>query len=87
MYKCLNCKNLSLKPINTLITKFSNTYKLCFNDNEKFVLLLRKGIYPYEYMDDWDRFNETSLPLKEEFYSSLSLSNISDKEYEYAKKV
>ena len=87
MYKCLNCKNLSFKPINTLITKFSNTCKLCCNDNEKFVLLLRKGIYPYEYMDDWNRFNETSLPLKEEFYSSLSLSNISDKEYEYAKKV
>ena len=87
MYKCLNCKNLSLKPINTLITKFSNTYKLCCNDNETFVLLLRKDIYPYEYMDDWNRFNETSLPLKEEFYSSLSLSNISDKEYEYAKKV
>ena len=70
MYKCLNCKNISLKPINTLITKFSNTYKLRNDDNETFVLLLRKGIYRYEYMDNWNRFNETSLPSKEEFYNS-----------------
>ena len=70
MYECLSCKNRSFKSINTLIRKFSNTYKLCGNDNEKFVLLLRKGIYPYEYMDNWNKFNETSLPSKEEFYSN-----------------
>ena len=70
IYKCLNCKSISFKPINTLITKFSNTYKLRNDDNETFVLLLRKGIYRYEYMDSWNRFNETSLPSKEEFYSS-----------------
>ena len=51
------------------------------------MLLLRKGVYPYEYMDDWNKFNENELPLKEEFYSNLNMSNISDKEYEYAKKV
>ena len=47
MYKCLNFRNTSFKPINTVIKKFSNTYKLGGNDNEKIVLLLRKGIYPY----------------------------------------
>ena len=52
MYKCLNCKNISFKPINTLITKFSNTYKLRNDDNETFLLLLRKGICPDEYMDN-----------------------------------
>ena len=89
MYKCLNCKNISFKPINTLIGKFSNTYKLCNNDNKRFVLLLRKGVYPYEYMDNnnGNRFNKISLPSKEEFYSSLNMSNISDKEFEYAKNV
>ena len=31
------------------------------------VMLLRKGVYPYEYMDSWERFNETSLPPKKIF--------------------
>ena len=35
-----------------------------------FFFLLRKGVYPYEYMDSWERFDETSLPDKEAFYSS-----------------
>ena len=35
------------------------------------MLLLRKGVYPYEYMNDWDRFNEEKLPSKSDFYSSL----------------
>ena len=38
-------------------------------------------------MDDWNKFNENELPLKEKFYGNLKMSNISDKEYEYAKKV
>ena len=38
-------------------------------------------------MDNWNKFNETSLPSKEEFYSNLNMSNISEKEYEYANKI
>ena len=38
------------------------------NDVNKFILFLRKNIYPYEYMDDWEKLNE-ELPEKEEFYS------------------
>ena len=38
------------------------------NDINKFLLLLRKGVYPYEFIDDWEKFNETSLAEKEEFY-------------------
>ena len=34
-------------------------------------MLLRKGAYPYEYMDEWEKFNEASLHEKEEFYSNL----------------
>ena len=41
-----------------LIEKFSNTYQLCNKDLNKFALLLRKGVYPYEYMDSWNKFNE-----------------------------
>ena len=41
-----------------LIEKFPNTYQLCNKDLNKFALLLRKGVYPYEYMDSWERFKE-----------------------------
>ena len=41
-------------------------------------MLLRKGVYSYEYMDNWERLNETSLPNKESFYSNLNMENIDD---------
>ena len=50
-------------------------------------MLLRKGVYRYEYMDSWDRFNETSLPPKKDFYSELIWGDISDNDYEHAQKV
>ena len=37
------------------------------------MFLLRKCIYPYEYMDDWSRFNEEQLPSKGDFYSGLNM--------------
>ena len=48
---------------------------LTFSDNDinKFILLLKKGAYPSEYMDDWEEFNETTLPEKEEFYCNLNM--------------
>ena len=54
---------------------------------DKFVLLLRKGVYPYEYMDSWERFDETSLPDKEAFYSKLNLGDITDKDYVHTQNV
>ena len=87
MYKCLECQDVSYKPLQPLIDKFPNTYRLCNNDNQKFILLPRKGVYPYEYIDDWKRFNETELPSKEDFYSNLRLESIKDKDYEHAKSV
>ena len=50
-------------------------------------MLLRKGVYPYEYMDSWERFNEISLPPKKAFYSKLNLEDISDKDYLHDQKV
>ena len=50
-------------------------------------LLFKKGIYPYEYMDSWHRFEETNLPEKEHFYSKLNDENITDEEYEHTRKV
>ena len=50
-------------------------------------MLLRKGIYPYEYMDSWERFNETSLPSKEDFYSNLNMEDIDDIDYRHGNNV
>ena len=80
-------KCLDEKSINELIKKFSNTYRFCNGDLNKFIILLRKGVYPYEYMDSWERFNETSLPSKRDFYCELNLEDVSDKDYEHAQKV
>ena len=50
-------------------------------------LLYKKGIYPYEYMDSWDKFKETKLPPKESFYSKLNDEHITEDEYSHAKTV
>ena len=50
-------------------------------------LLTRKGIYPYEYMSSWDRFEETQLPPVEAFYSKLDMSSISSDNYQHAQRV
>ena len=49
-------------------------------------MLLRKGVYPYEYMDGWDKFNETSIPRKESFVK-LTMENISETDYRLANNV
>ena len=52
-YKCLSCnKDYSNKIYEILKKKFKNTFKFPNKDINKFILLLRKGVYPYEYMDD-----------------------------------
>ena len=50
-------------------------------------MLLKKGVYPYECVDDWKRFNETTLAEKEEFYSNLNLEDITDVDYVHEKRV
>ena len=53
---------------------------------DKLDLLMRKGVYPYDYMDSPERFNETQLPPKEAFYSKLEDENITDEDYAHAQK-
>ena len=50
-------------------------------------LMKRKGVYPYDYMDSMERFSEKSLPRKEDFYSILNDSGISESDYSHAKEV
>ena len=49
--------------------------------------MLRKGVYLYEYMDSWKRFDETSLPEKKDFYHHLNMEDTTDADYKHAKKV
>ena len=48
---------------------------------------MRKGVYPYGYMDEWNKFNEKVLPSKESFYSNLTLENITKTDYAHANNV
>ena len=57
------------------------------HSEEKYELLIRKGIYPFEFMSSWDKFEETQLPPVEAFYSSLNMTNVSDGDYQHAQKV
>jgi hypothetical protein len=50
-------------------------------------MLKRKGVYPYEYMDGFDKLEETNLPPKSRFFSSLTNENISDADYGRAQNV
>ena len=60
----------SIKPS---IRKFSSIYQFCNGDLNKFILLLRKGVYPYEGMDNGEKFDETTIPAKKAFYNKLNL--------------
>ena len=66
---------------------FSNTYNFCIGDINKFILLLRNGFYPYEYVDSFERVFETSLPDKDTFYGNLNMERIADIDYRHAKNV
>ena len=85
-YRCKECNETSTKSVIELIEKFPRMYQFCNGDLNKFVLLLRKGVYPYEYMDSWETFNETSSPPKKDFYSELTLEDVTDKDYNHAQK-
>ena len=53
----------------------------------QYKLLTRKGVYPYEYMSSWDRFEDTELPPIESFCSSLNMSKISESDYKHTQQV
>ena len=68
IFRCFSYKKNYEKDFNKdLIQRFANIYEFCNADLNKFILLLRKAVYPYDYMDSWQKFNETSLPDKEAF--------------------
>ena len=73
--------------VNNLVRGNNEFFGFKDYNKSQYKLLIRKGIYPYEYMDDWNRFKETTLPPKEAFYSKLSMSGVSDQDYEHTHRV
>ena len=55
--RCKECKNKCYESINGLIKNFPRIYQFCNSDLNEFILLLRKGVYPYKYMDSLERFD------------------------------
>ena len=88
IFRCSICKKNYEKDFNKeLIQRFVNIYEFCNGDFNEFILLLRKGVYPYEYMDNWEKSDQTLLPNKEAFYSNLNMEDITDTDYRHANKV
>ena len=87
IYRWKECKEEWKRPIEGLIRKFLSIIQFWNGGLNKFILLLRKGVYPYEDMDNWEKFDETTIPPKEAFYSELNLQGISDADYAHARKV
>ena len=82
---CERCRTKKTKDPseNALKKNFNHTISFWECDGN-FRLMIRKGVYPYEYVDDWKKFEETSLPLKDAFYSRINKKGFSDQDYEHA---
>ena len=76
-------------PLSNLASNIKNfpNLKSHFSNQEEIDLLSLKGIYPYDYMDSFEKFKETQLPSRESFYSKLNKTHISHRDYTQAKKV
>ena len=71
------------KTIDDLRAVFKNTSSH-FTADEQFSLMTEKGIYPYDYITNYDKFNDIRLPNKKDFYSKLYNSQCSKKDYSRA---
>ena len=93
IFRCFESKKNYKKDFNKgLIKRFASKYEFYNEDINKFIFsLLRKDVYPYVYpyesLDNWERFDEMPLPDKEVFYSSLNMEDITDVDNRHAKTV
>ena len=73
IFRRFGCKKSYKKNFNKeLIKRFANISEFCDRDINKFILLLRKGVHPYEYMDNWERFDETLIiGMQKEYLKTL----------------
>ena len=82
----IDCFRFISLSLSKLVDNFSKgIYNIkCADCKSNFDYIKTKGVYPYEYMDTWEKFSEISLPSKEDFYNNLNMENISDIDYRHA---
>ena len=73
--------------VNNLASRGSEFFGFEECSKNQYKLLIKKGIYPYEYMTDWDKFKETKFPPREAFYSKLNISDVGNEDYEHSNRV
>ena len=87
-FGCEGCRTKKTKDLGEDALKKNFEYTGRFWEfDEKFRLMIRKGIYPYEYMDSCKKSEEASLPPKDAFYSRLNMKGSSDQDYKHAQQV
>ena len=87
-FGCKSCKTKKTKdPGKDALKKNFNHTSRFWGCDEKFRLMIRKGVYPYEYMHSWKKVGETGLPPKGAFYRRLSMKGINDKDYGHVQQV
>ena len=87
-YPCLECKNCK-KVGKSHVNPVYNNLKYTSEElkGNKLHLMSKKGVYPYNYTDSFEKFDQTELPTKEHFYSILNHQDITNDEYDHAEKV
>ena len=83
--ECKNCKKVGKSCVNSVYNNLK--YTLEEFKGTQLHLMSNKGVYPYDYMNSFEKFNQTKLPTKEQFYSVLNDQHITNDEYDHAKKV
>ena len=87
-FGCEGCRTKKTKDLGEDALKKNFEYTGRFWEfDEKFHLMIRKGIYPYEYLDSCKKSEEASLPPKDAFYSRLNMKGSSDQDYKHAQQV
>ena len=85
---CERCRTKKTKDLDEgVLKKNFNCTSRFWGCDEKFRLMIQKGVYPYKYMDGWEKFEEANLPPKDAFYSRLNMKGISDQDHEHAQQV
>ena len=77
----------SLSKLSSNLKRENNVHTAMQFSADKLLLLLRKGVFPYKYLDSIERFNETQLSSKEDFCSHLTGHAIGDEDYNHAQQV